>query len=107
VGRATDDALARSGVGGWAAEGRTMQSWDAAFGGTRQCGAMGSVVGGWAAVRWTTRSRAAAFEGNAVVRCLSWKCRRHVSDVSPRHKISFQFWPDGSVSPTQILGVGT
>jgi hypothetical protein len=34
---------------------------------------------------------------------LSRKCRRHVGDMSSRHKMSLQFWPDGSVSPTQDL----
>jgi hypothetical protein len=34
---------------------------------------------------------------------LSRKCCRHVGDMSSRHKMSLQFWPDGSVSPTQDL----
>jgi hypothetical protein len=32
---------------------------------------------------------------------LSWKCRQHVGDMSPQHKMSFQFWPDGPMLPTQ------
>ena len=34
---------------------------------------------------------------------LSWKCRRHVPTCRRRHNVSLQFWPDGSVSPTQNL----
>jgi hypothetical protein len=34
---------------------------------------------------------------------LSWKCRRHVATCRRRHNVSLQFWPDGSVSPTQNL----
>jgi hypothetical protein len=34
---------------------------------------------------------------------LSRKCRQHVGDMSSRHKMSLQFWPDGSVLPTQDL----
>ncbi len=34
---------------------------------------------------------------------LSGKCCRHVGNMSSRHKMSLQFWPDGSVSPTQDL----
>ena len=32
---------------------------------------------------------------------LRWKCRRHVATCRRRHDVSLQFWPDGSVSPTQ------
>ena len=32
---------------------------------------------------------------------LSWKCRQHVATCRRRHNVSLQFWPDGSVSPTQ------
>jgi hypothetical protein len=32
---------------------------------------------------------------------LSWKFRRHVATCRRRHNVSLQFWPDGSVSPTQ------
>ncbi len=46
MGRATDDALSAHGVGGWAAEGRTTQSWATASGGARPCGVTGGVVGG-------------------------------------------------------------
>ncbi len=34
---------------------------------------------------------------------LSQKCCRHVSDMLSRHKMSLQFWPDWSMSPTQDL----
>ena len=34
---------------------------------------------------------------------LSWKCRRHVATCRRRHTVSLQFWPDGSVSPTQFF----
>ena len=34
---------------------------------------------------------------------LSWKCRRHVATCRRRHNVSLQFWPNGSVSPTQNL----
>jgi hypothetical protein len=34
---------------------------------------------------------------------LSWKCRRHVTTCQRRHNVSLQFWPNGSVSPTQNL----
>ena len=34
---------------------------------------------------------------------LSWKCCRHVATCRRRHNVSLQFWPDGSVSPTQNL----
>ena len=34
---------------------------------------------------------------------LSWKCCRHVVTCRRRHNVSLQFWPDGSVSPTQNL----
>jgi hypothetical protein len=34
---------------------------------------------------------------------LSWKCRRHVVTCRRRHNVSLQFWPNGSVSPTQNL----
>jgi hypothetical protein len=34
---------------------------------------------------------------------LSRKCRRHVGNMSSRHKMSLQFWPGGSVLPTQDL----
>ncbi len=34
---------------------------------------------------------------------LSRKCCRHVGDMSSRHKMLLQFWPDGPVSPTQDL----
>ena len=34
-------------------------------------------------------------------RLLSWKCRRHVATCRHDTNMSLQFWPDGSVSPTQ------
>jgi hypothetical protein len=34
---------------------------------------------------------------------LSWKCHRHVATCRRRHNVSLQFWPSGSVSPTQNL----
>jgi hypothetical protein len=34
-------------------------------------------------------------------RRLRWKCCRHVATCRRRHDVSLQFWPDGSVSPTQ------
>ena len=34
---------------------------------------------------------------------LSWKCRQHVATCRRQHTVSLQFWPDGSVSPTQNL----
>ncbi len=36
-----------------------------------------------------------------VYKLLSRKCCQYVGDMLPRHKMSFQFWPDGSVLPTQ------
>ena len=32
---------------------------------------------------------------------LSWKCCRHVAACRQRYNVSLQFWPDGSMSPTQ------
>jgi hypothetical protein len=34
---------------------------------------------------------------------LSWKCRQHVATCRRRHNVSLQFWPDGSMLPTQNL----
>jgi hypothetical protein len=34
---------------------------------------------------------------------LSWKCRRHATTCRRGHNVSLQFWPDGSVSPTQNI----
>ena len=34
---------------------------------------------------------------------LSWKCCRHVATCRRRHNVSLQFWPNGSMSPTQNL----
>jgi hypothetical protein len=40
---------------------------------------------------------------NSSIGALSWKCHRHVATCQGRHNVSLQFWPDGSVSPTQNL----
>ena len=34
---------------------------------------------------------------------LSWRCRQHVATCRRRHNVSLQFWPDGSMLPTQNL----
>jgi hypothetical protein len=36
------------------------------------------------------------------IRQLSWKCCRHVATCLHDTNMSLQFWPDGSMSPTQF-----